>query len=88
MVFEQLEKREMPSKIKQEIYKKKKYISRLINLDSSHFLATQFAYNYFFNNELKFLTIEDLDDISFKEMEEFIKKLDFTHYSVVYQKDK
>ena len=88
MVFEQLEKREMPSKLKKEIYKKKKYIARLINLDNAHFLATEFAFNYLFNNELKFKTIKDLDDFSFDEMEEFIKELDFTHYSVVYQKDK
>ena len=36
----------MPSKLKQEIYKKKLYISKLINLDNCNYLVIDFAMNY------------------------------------------
>ena len=87
-VVEQMEKREMPNKTKQDIYRKKKYIGRLVDMDSSKFMVTNFAYNYMFNEELEFAKIEDLNEISFKEMQEFVNKLDFSNYSVVYRNNK
>ena len=77
----------MPNKTKQEIYRKKRYINRLVDMDNSKFMVTNFAYNYIFNNELEFFKIEDLNEISFKEMEDMIKDLDFSNYSVVYRKN-
>ncbi len=87
-VVEQMNNRTMPSKLKQEIYRKKRYIKKLIDLDSSSYLAVDFALNYLFNDELKFASIDDLKDYSFEEMEDFLNKLDFSNYSVVYRKDK
>jgi predicted Zn-dependent peptidase len=87
-VIDQINKREMPNELKKEIYKKKMYIGKLIDMDSCHYLAVDFALNYLFNNELEFAKIEDLNEISFKEMEEFINKLDFSNYSVIVRKSK
>ncbi len=87
-VVEQMNKKTMPSKLKQDIYRKKKYMKELVDLDSSSYLAVDFALNYLFNNDLKFASIDDLKDYSFEEMEEFINRLDFNHYSIVYRKDK
>lgn len=86
-VVSQMNKKEMPNKTKQEIYRKKRYINRLVDMDSSKFMVTNFAYNYIFNNELEFFKIEDLNETSFKEMEDMIKDLDFSNYSVVYRKN-
>jgi hypothetical protein len=44
--------------------------------------------NYLFNDELYFTSIDELKEYSFEEMEEFIKKLDFSNYSIVYRKGK
>ena len=87
-VVKQMNNRTMPSKLKQEIYRKKRYIKKLIDLDSSSYLAVDFALNYLFNDELKFASIDDLKEYSFEEMEEFLNRLDFSNYSVVYRKDK
>ena len=38
--------------------------------------------------ELYFTSIDELKEYSFEEMEEFIKKLDFSNYSIVYRKGK
>jgi len=87
-VIEHINKRIMPSKLKQEIYRKKKYIGYLLDLDRVTFLCVDFAMNYLFNDELKFPSIDDLNGYSFKEMEEFINRLDFSNYSIVYRKGK
>ena len=87
-VIEQINNRIMPSKLKQEIYKKKLYISKLINLDNCNYLVIDFAMNYLFNDELYFASIDELKEYSFEEMEEFIKRLDFSNYSIVYRKGK
>jgi hypothetical protein len=50
-------------------------------------MVTNFAYNYIFENDLGFAKIEDLNEISFKEMEDMLNKLDFSNYSVVYRKN-
>ena len=87
-VIEQINKRTMPSKLKQEIYRKKKYIGYLLDLDRVTFLCVDFAINYLFNDQLKFPSIDDLNGYSFEEMEEFINILDFSNYSIVYRKGK
>ncbi len=87
LVLNELKNIKMPSDIKKDLYKKKLYFKRLLNLDSSSFLAREFALDYLFYNKTEFPSLEELDKVSFKEMEEFLNKLDFSNYTITHQKN-
>ena len=77
----------MPDKKSKDLYKKKYYFGTLLDLEDSYFIANSFAINYLYTGKYEFPSLDDLDKISFKEMEKLLNKLDFSTYSVVYRKN-
>lgn len=86
-VMDELKVITMPDKKAKELYKRKHFFATLIDLDDSSFLANSFAINYIYTGRYEFASIEDLEKLSFKEMEKLLKRLDFSTYSIVYRKN-
>jgi len=87
MIFKELNNIKMPSDTKKKLYKRKMYFNRLINLDKSGYLAKKFATNNIYYMKNEFPSLEELDNYSFKEMENLLKRMDLTHYSIIHQKN-
>jgi hypothetical protein len=87
MIFKELNNIKMPSDTKKKLYKRKMYFNRLIYLDKSGYLAKKYATNNIYYMKNEFPSLEELDNYSFKEMENLLKRMDLTHYSIIHQKN-